>query len=108
MRGFGQRSSRERRREKDVAENRRWLHTRLLSYCVAVAAVACGGDKATGPAPCDTYTGGVIGSATDRKSTRLNSSHITISYAVFCLKKKKKKKKKIKQHKKNNKKTTKI
>src|SRR6266540_5601798 len=28
----------------------------------------------------------------DRKSTRLNSSHITISYAVFCLKKKKKKK----------------
>src|SRR5437773_8335209 len=28
----------------------------------------------------------------DRKSTRLNSSHITISYAVFCLKKKKTKK----------------
>src|SRR5437667_1285783 len=32
----------------------------------------------------------------DRKSTRLNSSHITISYAVFCLKKKKKKKNKQK------------
>src|SRR5438034_7694773 len=29
----------------------------------------------------------------DRKSTRLNSSHTVISYAVFCLKKKKKKKK---------------
>src|SRR5439155_25570073 len=28
----------------------------------------------------------------DRKSTRLNSSHVAISYAVFCLKKKKKKK----------------
>src|SRR5690606_41483810 len=28
--------------------------------------------------------------ATDRKSTRLNSSHVKISYAVFCLKKKKK------------------
>src|SRR3989442_10729953 len=28
---------------------------------------------------------------TDRKSTRLNSSHVRISYAVFCLKKKKKK-----------------
>src|SRR5262245_65345565 len=28
----------------------------------------------------------------DRKSTRLNSSHLGISYAVFCLKKKKKKK----------------
>src|SRR5699024_12221612 len=29
----------------------------------------------------------------DRKSTRLNSSHVSISYAVFCLKKKKQKKK---------------
>src|SRR5690242_21317284 len=29
----------------------------------------------------------------DRKSTRLNSSHMSISYAVFCLKKKKKKNK---------------
>src|SRR2546426_7705452 len=28
--------------------------------------------------------------AADRKSTRLNSSHLVISYAVFCLKKKKK------------------
>src|SRR5256885_11015917 len=28
------------------------------------------------------------GSVTDRKSTRLNSSHLVISYAVFCLKKK--------------------
>src|SRR2546427_5249525 len=36
-------------------------------------------------------------SAQDRKSTRLNSSHSQISYAVFCLKKKKKKKKKIKK-----------
>src|SRR5437773_7571439 len=41
----------------------------------------------------------------DRKSTRLNSSHITISYAVFCLKKKKKKKTKINKKKKKNKKT---
>src|SRR5947209_13290912 len=31
-------------------------------------------------------------STEDRKSTRLNSSHANISYAVFCLKKKKKKK----------------
>src|SRR5947207_6836795 len=36
----------------------------------------------------------------DRKSTRLNSSHTVISYAVFCLKKKKKKKKKQKKSKK--------
>src|SRR5499426_3391761 len=46
----------------------------------------------------------------DRKSTRLNSSHLGISYAVFCLKKKKNKKKvylkkKKKQKKKKKKKT---
>src|SRR5690625_6459495 len=34
---------------------------------------------------------------TDRKSTRLNSSHVAISYAVFCLKKKKKKRAKNKR-----------
>src|SRR6266568_1678201 len=34
----------------------------------------------------------VAGAPSDRKSTRLNSSHSSISYAVFCLKKKKKKK----------------
>src|SRR5438445_4444614 len=38
----------------------------------------------------------------DRKSTRLNSSHANISYAVFCLKKKKKKKKKITTNSKHN------
>src|SRR5439155_9778244 len=32
---------------------------------------------------------GNFGRTTDRKSTRLNSSHVAISYAVFCLKKKK-------------------
>src|SRR5947209_12128546 len=37
---------------------------------------------------------GTFGLAGDRKSTRLNSSHANISYAVFCLKKKKKKKNK--------------
>src|SRR5438034_1901659 len=37
----------------------------------------------------------------DRKSTRLNSSHTVISYAVFCLKKKKKQKKKKQNNKKN-------
>src|SRR5207253_11143428 len=33
--------------------------------------------------------GSAAGSFLDRKSTRLNSSHVAISYAVFCLKKKK-------------------
>src|SRR3712207_8882642 len=32
----------------------------------------------------------LLGGVVDRKSTRLNSSHANISYAVFCLKKKKK------------------
>src|SRR5256885_10165579 len=33
---------------------------------------------------------GLLNQYSDRKSTRLNSSHLVISYAVFCLKKKKK------------------
>src|SRR5215475_13142080 len=45
--------------------------------------------------PLDGRVGGrLLGLADrDRKSTRLNSSHVKISYAVFCLKKKKKKNK---------------
>src|SRR5205085_4844635 len=42
--------------------------------------------------PCDTFAPGRLagfkGVIEDRKSTRLNSSHSQISYAVFCLKKK--------------------
>src|SRR5256885_3733524 len=38
----------------------------------------------------------------DRKSTRLNSSHLVISYAVFCLKKKKKKNSKYPQRQTHN------
>src|SRR5271167_5195587 len=42
-------------------------------------------------APSPTSVGGWRGQRSrDRKSTRLNSSHVSISYAVFCLKKKKK------------------
>src|SRR3712207_8050687 len=36
------------------------------------------------------HEGSVLAEGSDRKSTRLNSSHANISYAVFCLKKKKK------------------
>src|SRR2546427_3726632 len=36
------------------------------------------------------YLAGLVVHEADRKSTRLNSSHSQISYAVFCLKKKKK------------------
>src|SRR5206468_11390062 len=41
------------------------------------------------------WRGAACCAPTDRKSTRLNSSHDQISYAVFCLKKKKKQKKQV-------------
>src|SRR3712207_7343779 len=41
---------------------------------------------------CDDGSSGARRVSRDRKSTRLNSSHANISYAVFCLKKKKQKK----------------
>src|SRR3712207_8233064 len=43
------------------------------------------------PAPGSSAVVGGGGRCEDRKSTRLNSSHANISYAVFCLKKKQKK-----------------
>src|SRR6266511_5408769 len=42
------------------------------------------------PVMCPSGEPGVGRAPADRKSTRLNSSHVKISYAVFCLKKKKK------------------
>src|SRR5690625_6706243 len=39
------------------------------------------------------HAGELVSVPSDRKSTRLNSSHVAISYAVFCLKKKKTKRK---------------
>src|SRR5699024_12690922 len=51
--------------------------------CVCAGLTRPGGS----PPPC--AGGGASGA--DRKSTRLNSSHVSISYAVFCLEKKKKK-----------------
>src|SRR5256885_11919794 len=44
--------------------------------------------------PYHTPSSELVAGTTDRKSTRLNSSHLVISYAVFCLKKKKKIKRK--------------
>src|SRR3712207_8994059 len=45
--------------------------------------------SSAGPPPVATSLSGFPGRIGDRKSTRLNSSHANISYAVFCLKKKK-------------------
>src|SRR2546426_9265557 len=47
------------------------------------------GDGPAGLQPAVQEPEGDDGGAGDRKSTRLNSSHLVISYAVFCLKKKK-------------------
>src|SRR5947209_18362146 len=60
------------------------LHDALpISISTAVSARADGGGALPGRRPADRIR-------RDRKSTRLNSSHANISYAVFCLKKKKK------------------
>src|SRR3989442_8828248 len=62
-----------------------------LKDVFARLAEACGGNSP----PVDKlrfglseYDGRAVTTARDRKSTRLNSSHVRISYAVFCLKKK--------------------
>src|SRR5688500_19105084 len=44
--------------------------------------------RSTSVARVSTYARTCRRASTDRKSTRLNSSHLVISYAVFCLKKK--------------------
>src|SRR5256885_7111077 len=48
-------------------------------------------DSSQPPAGCQlSWSSYCLTAQTDRKSTRLNSSHLVISYAVFCLKKKNK------------------
>src|SRR5688572_31463700 len=58
----------------------------------AVGAMLAWRTPRTGPLAWLLKTFGESSIFADRKSTRLNSSHSQISYAVFCLKKKKKKK----------------
>src|SRR5690349_22060547 len=60
------------------------------SEAAGAAGVAAGAGAAAAAAASDA-AGAAAGAfcAKDRKSTRLNSSHVEISYAVFCLKKKK-------------------
>src|SRR5437868_7846555 len=63
-----------------------WLANRLADYDISLKA----GEVILSGA----LSGMVVANPgdKDRKSTRLNSSHVSISYAVFCLKKKKKNK----------------
>src|SRR5438874_13566170 len=59
--------------------------TPIAKYRELVSPEVMAGRLAREKIPC--YVGGIF--SRDRKSTRLNSSHVEISYAVFCLKKKK-------------------
>src|SRR5256885_11701543 len=83
---------------------RRPPRSTLFPYTTLFRSLACGGadEEAVRSAPCKSVraaeSAGAIPKnaalatvAKDRKSTRLNSSHLVISYAVFCLKKKTKK-----------------
>src|SRR5437588_5138453 len=83
---------------------RRPPRSTLFPYTTLFRSKSCGSRPATGraeiekvrnfAAPGGGEAGGLRAPPLDRKSTRLNSSHTVISYAVFCLKKKKKKKNK--------------
>src|SRR5437879_7024256 len=73
--------------------------TLFRSFDSNTCAVISSINKQSGDIAMGVDTGGDIHAHGDRKSTRLNSSHRCISYAVFCLKKKTKKKKlRYKQH----------
>src|SRR3712207_9065172 len=61
------------------------------TWKVSVVALAVVGSAAWEAAEAATTPARASTRAADRKSTRLNSSHANISYAVFCLKKKKNK-----------------
>src|SRR5256885_13112806 len=60
-------------------------YTTLFRSAVTERGQPCGADgtEATNPG----WGSGLCDTEIDRKSTRLNSSHLVISYAVFCLKK---------------------
>src|SRR5690606_14760385 len=79
------------------------LPMRILSCGAQIAALVLAASTALAQTPAQTLTVYTYDSFTaewgpgpvvekDRKSTRLNSSHVKISYAVFCLKKKKRSK----------------
>src|SRR5207253_9488456 len=61
----------------------------LVQACAAPGRRLCEPRARRAGAPARAARGLAGGAARDRKSTRLNSSHVAISYAVFCLKKKK-------------------
>src|SRR5436305_2696110 len=78
---------------------RRPPRSTLFPYTTLFRSLTTASPKPAPPAPTQSPTGAIplrgaaaalVKHMEDRKSTRLNSSHVRISYAVFCLKKKKK------------------
>src|SRR2546430_13105093 len=65
------------------------FRSRLPALAATMQAIAVGGTKAFYEGAIAADIAATVQSKGDRKSTRLNSSHSQISYAVFCLKKKK-------------------
>src|SRR5699024_12712960 len=74
------------RRSSDLHPSAVVSPTATIGYGTVVMPGAYINAKASIGRHCIINTGAII----DRKSTRLNSSHVSISYAVFCLKKKRK------------------
>src|SRR2546427_8095304 len=70
---------------------RRPPRSTLFPYTTLFRSTNCGGNCRNPSSTCRPPSRALPSRAGDRKSTRLNSSHSQISYAVFCLKKKKKK-----------------
>src|SRR5699024_11267408 len=71
-----------------------WNYPVQLALAPVIGAIAAGNTVVLKPSELTPHTSGLINKMVtetlDRKSTRLNSSHVSISYAVFCLKKKNK------------------
>src|SRR3712207_7784355 len=78
-------------RSRVPAVGRRFVRCRGRGLPVGLAGRPVGGaeHRAGDQLPARHAHGGAVRARQDRKSTRLNSSHANISYAVFCLKKKK-------------------
>src|SRR5688572_31157888 len=78
--------------EPDLAiAHARALRQRQIRHRLAIECVLAFGRRIEEPQNRQQRGLAAAGRSGDRKSTRLNSSHSQISYAVFCLKKKKKK-----------------
>src|SRR5438067_9020768 len=69
---------------------RRPPRSTLFPYTTLFRSLVISGGGARNPLLVELLAARVAPRPLDRKSTRLNSSHVSISYAVFCLKKKKK------------------